>query len=163
MITFTYADNSETVEKALEAFESALADNRPALAEIADDFREMISEQFATEGRAGGTPWAPLALRTLRRRRGAGSTILYSTGALERSFLDPLAAGRVEELEEQSLTLGSNLPYARYHQTGTRRMPARPIVVLSGARSERWMEIVRRGIEEKTLLLGAKELGEKEL
>jgi hypothetical protein len=38
-------------------------------------------------------------------------------------------------------------------------MPARPIIVLSGTRAERWTELVRRSLEEKALLLGSKELG----
>jgi phage gpG-like protein len=161
MIEFTYALNPEPVEKALAAFQESLADQQPALAAIADDLREMIARQFASEGRAEGAPWAKLAPSTLRRRR-ASTPILYETGALLRSLGEPGAAGHVEELEGYSLTLGSRLPYALYHQTGTRRMPARPIIVLSGARSERWTEIVRREIEQKTLLLGVVQLeGEK--
>ena len=38
-------------------------------------------------------------------------------------------------------------------------MPARPLIVLSDERAERWVEMVRSGIEEKFLLLTAKELG----
>jgi phage gpG-like protein len=157
MIQFTYAVNSEPVENALATFEESLAEQSPALRRIADDFREMIAQQFATEGRAEGTPWAELAPSTLRRRR-ARTSILYETGALLRSLTEPGAAGHVEELEGYSLTLGSQLPYAGYHQSGTRRMPARPIIVLSGTRAERWAEIVRQQIAGKTLLLGAKEL-----
>ena len=162
MIEFTYALNSEPVENALAAFQESLAEQSPALTRLADDFREMMAQQFATEGRAEGTPWAELAPSTLRRRR-AGTSILYETGALFRSLAERGAAGHVEELEGYSLTLGSRLPYARYHQTGTRRLPVRPLIVLSGARAERWIEIVRRGIEEKALLFGAKDLGGKEL
>ena len=161
MIQFTYTLNSEPVENALAAFGESLADQAPALASVADDFREMIAQQFASEGRAEGTPWPELSPATLRRRH-ASTPILYKTGALLRSLREPGAAGHVEELEGYSLTLGSRLPYAVYHQTGTRRLPARPIIVLSGARSERWAEIVRQQIAEKTLLLGPMQLGGKE-
>ena len=161
LLAFTYADNSEAVDKVLAGFQDALADQAPALARVADDFREMIGQQFASEGRAEGTPWPELSPATLRRRR-ARTPILYKTGALLRSLAEPGAAGHVEELEGYSLTLGSRLPYALYHHTGTRRLPARPIIVLSGARSERWTEMVRREIEQKALLLGAKELAGKE-
>ena len=157
MIQFTYAVNSEPVENALATFEESLAEQSPALMRIADDFREMMAQQFASEGQAEGTPWAELAPSTLRRRR-ARTSILYQTGALLRSLTGPGAAGHVEELEGYSITLGSRLPYASYHQSGTRRMPARPIIVLSGARAERWTEILRSAIEEKIALLGAREL-----
>jgi phage gpG-like protein len=171
---FTAALNSEPVEQALRAFQASLADQSPALTEIADDFRAMIAEQFASEGRAGGTPWAALAPSTARRRR-SGTQLLNVTGALLDSLRQPGAPGHIEETDGQTLTLGSRLPYAMYHQTGTgagygqtygparvkgqRGMPMRPLIVLTPDRSERWTELVRQALEEKTLLLGPKELG----
>jgi phage gpG-like protein len=165
MITFTYSDNSEAVEKSLAGFQAALADEASALGEVADDFREMVAEQFATEGRAGGTPWAPVAPRS---RRGTGvppvntrrmRVPLVRTGALRDSLTRKGAAGSMEDTDGQTLSIGSRLPYAIFHQFGTRQMPARPLIVLSDARSAKWAEFVRRAIEEKTHLLGAKELG----
>ncbi|MFB3921597.1 MAG: phage virion morphogenesis protein [Terriglobia bacterium] len=189
MIKFTYADNSEEVSKALESFQAALADNTPALREIAGDFREMIAEQFASEGRAGGTPWtarntsggadiasgrgrtmsAKRKPQTWRRSamsappsgRGNTSPLLVRTGAL-RDSLTRTGAGHIEEMDEGSLILGTRVPYAMFHQLGTRRMPARPIIVLTGERAQRWSGFVRNVIEQKSLL-GANELGGKEL
>ena len=74
--------NSENVDRALENFQASLADNSEALAAVADDLRRMIAKQFATEGAAAGTPWAPLAPSTLRKSRRARSGILNLTGAL---------------------------------------------------------------------------------
>ena len=85
------------------------------------------------------------------------------TGALRDSLTTPGAAGGVEELDGGSLTLGTRLPYSMFHQLGTRRMPARPLIVLSDERSQRWTEIVQNAIEEKAVLLGAKELGATKL
>ena len=169
MIQFSYDINSDQVERALAGFQDALAENAPALREIADDFREMVAQQFASEGRAGGTPWAarhhpsvPSSLRRGSAKRGVvkGNTspLLVRTGALRDSLIG-LGAAHVEEMDERSLTLGSRLPYAIFHQLGTRHMPARPIIVLSEARSNKWTEIVRRAVEEKTTLLGPRELG----
>ncbi|HEV2349019.1 MAG TPA: phage virion morphogenesis protein [Terriglobia bacterium] len=171
---FTFDMNSGPVEQALESIESSLADNSAAFLQIADDFREMVAEQFAPEGAAGGTPWAALAPSTLRRRR-AGSGPLNSTGALLASLIDAGSAGHVEEADGQTLTLGSNLPYAMYHQTGTGRgfgqpniasgrglgrgMPMRPILILSDDRVGRWAELVGRSLEQKALVLGANEMG----
>jgi len=148
-------------------------DQAPALTEIADDFRAMIAEQFASEGRTGGTPWAPLAPSTARRRR--SGTLLNVTGALLSSLRDVGAPGHIEETNGQTLTLGSRLPYAMYHQTGTgagygqtympvrvkgqRGMPMRPLIVLTPDRVERWTELVQQALEKKTLLLGPKQLG----
>jgi phage gpG-like protein len=157
MITFSYADNSEAVGKALDAFQDSLADNSPALREIADDFREMVAQQFASEGRAGGAPWAIRKSRGGARSRSAGWPLLVRTGTLRDSLTAPGAA-HIEEMDARSLTLGSRVPYAMFHQLGTRRMPARPMIVLTDERRAEWTEIVRGTIEEKTVLLGAKEL-----
>jgi len=184
MIEFAYTITSESVDKTLTGFQGALAEQEAALAAIADDFREMMAQQFATAGRAEGTPWPPLSTpggadiapsaMSARRKpqtrhkaaRSAPPTrwhpLLVRTGALLRSLSEAGAAGHVEEIEGCWLTLGTRLPYARYHQSGTRHLPARPLIVLSGARRERWTEIVRNEIEQKALLLGAKELAGEE-
>lgn len=170
---FTYDMNSEAVDHSLAAFQGSLADNSPALKLIADDFRDMIAEQFATEGAAGGSPWAELATSTLRARR-AGSGILNSTGALLASLIDPDSADHVEETDGQSLSIGSSLPYAIFHQTGAGRgfgltsiptgrglgrgLPMRPIAVLSDERSQAWADLVGQGLDDEAVLLGAKEL-----
>lgn len=175
---FNYELNSEPASQALEAFESSLADNSPALQLIADDFRELIAEQFATEGAAGGTPWAALAPSTLRGRR-SGSSILNSTGALLASLIDSGAAGHIEESDGQSLTLGSRLSYAMFHQTGAGRgfgqssitpgrgkgrgLPMRPLIVLSDERSGRWVEILGHGLAAKAHALSGNELGGERL
>ena len=158
-MTFEGSVNSENVDRALSNFQDSLADNSDALAAVADDLRQMMAEQFATEGAAGGTPWAPLAPSTLRKSRRTRSGILNLTGALLGSLTDPGAPGHVEQIDSGQLLFGSGLPYAGFHQTGTRRMPARPIVVLSGDATARWLEIVAGQIEEKAMLLGTQELG----
>ncbi len=173
MFDLTCTTNSGALDLSLESFQASLADLSPALREIADDFREMVAEQFATQGSAGGTSWAQLAPSTLRRRRSAGAGILYLTGALFRSLVEPGARAHVEEISGASLALGSSLPYALFHQTGAGRgfgqpalsmparrgdLPMRPLIVISSERSEAWAEIVRQHLEE-TLLLGMKELG----
>jgi phage gpG-like protein len=174
MIEFTFDLNPQPLNDALAAFQASLADQSPVLGRIADDFRELIAEQFASEGRAGGTPWAELAPSTLRRKRGAAISILYETGALLRSLTDPGSADHLEESDGQSLTLGSRLPYALFHQTGTgwgfgrtgqmagqqkgRGTPMRPLIVVSPERSDAWVEMFRQALEEKTLLLGTQEL-----
>lgn len=160
-----YSDNSEAVAKSLGDFQAAIADQEGALEQVADDFREMVAEQFATEGRAEGTPWAPrksspvgATRRVARLGRGTASPLLIRTGALRDSFTRRGASGSIEKIDGQALSIGSRLPYAIFHQFGTRRMPARPIIVLSDERNAKWAEFVRRAIEEKTPLLGKAQL-----
>ena len=152
--------DSESLQRALSNFQDSLEDNSEALAAVADDLRQMVAGQFATEGAAAGTPWAPLAPSTLRKSRGLRSGMLDLTGALKGSLTELGAPGHTETTDGQQLLFGSELPYANFHQVGTRRMPARPLIVISGETTERWLEIVHSELEKKAVLLGGLQLGE---
>lgn len=80
------------------------------------------------EGTRWGRQWAPLAPYTLaeKARKGYPLDTLVRTGALRRDMtVRPLG---FETFSQQSLSAGTRLRYARFHQRGTRNMPARPIV-----------------------------------
>lgn len=67
-------------------------------------------------------PWAPLAASTVREKQKKG----YSEGILKRSGL-LFRSPRVISTTNTMVTVGSDRPYAKYHQLGTKKMPARPI------------------------------------
>lgn len=160
MIKFTYTVSSSSIDSALGSLLEAAGDYREALEEISADFREMAARQFATEGGAEGTPWPPLAPSTARRRK-VKTGLLVSSGLLARSLGARGAEGGVEETDARTLTLGTRVLFAAFHQFGTSRMSARPLIVLTAARAAKWTEIVRRGIERRTGVLGPGELGEE--
>ena len=123
-----------------------------ALRCVYDDFRAK------SDGGTGrdGVKWADLAESTLERRRAKGivhDAILRETEALRQS-LEPgsMAPGQVFRLEQGSVTVGSEIPYADHHQNGTPRMPARPIVPVDGAIPPGWeaelQEGAARGMEK---------------
>jgi phage gpG-like protein len=83
--------------------------------------------------------------------------ILKASGALEESLTKPTDRNTIATvLNRKSLLLGTKLPYAPYLQFGTKKMPARPFLVVgteSGAwansthmqrRKERWMELLEK-------------------
>ena len=119
MIVLSATSNFEQVDRGLARYQASLEDHSPALLAIADDLREMIAEQFATEGAAGGTPWAPLAPSTLRGHHARRGGILNLTGALLGSLTEKGAPGHVEDSDGRELVFGTELPYATFHQTGT--------------------------------------------
>jgi phage gpG-like protein len=90
---------------------------------ISQELRRRVQEQFLTEGQAYGQHW----LERKRETRGSKNRpILFQTGRLRQSFLE--GPEHIEEAEGTALTFGSRVPYAIFHQLGTRRMPARPIL-----------------------------------
>jgi phage gpG-like protein len=78
---------------------------------------------------ASGMRWQPLAASTIRRRRKGKNRrgkvqILRDTGILFNS-LAQAQPFNVLSIVPGVVTIGTEVPYARYHQSGTARMPAR--------------------------------------
>jgi hypothetical protein len=81
--------------------------------------------QFATEGEFGGERWAPLSPLYAARKAidHPGKKILEATGAMRRAASNPRRS-----VTPTSLTLTIDDDKLEYHQDGTSRMPARPLV-----------------------------------
>jgi len=92
------------------------------------DFHEIMRSQFESEGRVGGSPWAPLASAYLRWKieRGYPSAILERSGQLKRSFEG--GAGAVILKDPKKMKIGTSVYYAKFHQLGTKTMPARKLI-----------------------------------
>jgi phage gpG-like protein len=91
---------------------------------ISEELRQRIREQFLTEGAAYGQHWLE---RKRETRSSQGKPLLFRTGRLQRSFQQE-GPDHIEESDGTTLTFGSRVPYAIFHQIGTRNMPARPIL-----------------------------------
>jgi phage gpG-like protein len=104
------------------AFRAALLDLGPLWERFSEEMTEIEDERFASEGHGR---WAPLAESTLRdrARRGFGpGPILQRTGNLRESLVDPARAAKTTP---RTMTWGSDVDYARYHQEGG-SIPGRP-------------------------------------
>lgn len=102
-------------------------DMRPAFDSVHSLIVDVEKKQFATEGAAYSGSWAPLAPSTVRHkaRRGLDPRILHATLRMMRSFTATTHADHVYRASADEMFVGSRVPYARYHQLGTRRMPRR--------------------------------------
>ena len=81
-----------------------------------------------------GVPWAPLA-RTSKRRGGPTAKPLRDTGILMASMA--AGTGHIEDIAGSSMTWGTNVFYAGFHQHGTGGIPARPFLGLTPAMEKR--------------------------
>lgn len=118
------------MEIGFSRFAGAVEDWRPAWPQVVTALRGILTEQFDTEGAHGGKAWAPLspAYAAWKAQHYPGRPILVLTGQMRSS----LTGGRgVVIPERHELTFGTPVSYARYHQTGTPRMPSRPIFALT--------------------------------
>jgi phage gpG-like protein len=89
-----------------------------ATRDAADLLEDTIHAQFEAGVDPYGMPWAPLAESTMKR--GRTPPPLTDSGAL--------AAVRVDPLQSAGILVAFDEDYARYHQSGTSRMPQRRLV-----------------------------------
>lgn len=121
----------QRLRQALNRLATSIQDYSPAWKPITQIFRDAMRGQFATGGGRGGKKWAPLsrAYSRWKERVAPGRPILVLKGDLVLS-LTTQTGDTIQNEQPLSLSLGTKLPYAKYHQNGTRRMPARPLLVI---------------------------------
>lgn len=98
---------------------------------LAEEARELADEGFAGSHDPAGTPWAPLKVR-------AGQP-LRDTGRLQRSFTKSVSSG--------GFTIRYSAAYGGYHQSGTSRMVARPMLP-GDSMPARWATSFHEAAEE---------------
>lgn len=99
-------------------------------------FIGWMRERFDTEGRFGGEQWTPLSPDYLTRKMALypGKGILYASGDLRKAASLPrrIATARTLSLiiDDAKYKHGGDVArsVAEYHQLGTNRMPARPLI-----------------------------------
>ena len=125
MITIT--TDFDSLRNALRRASRKLSDPRDLMQDAAQFAVERLEETYTAENDPYGVPWAPLAPSTLRQK--AGSAILIEKGSLNASLGYNL-------LGSQAAEIGYVDYKAKWHQDGTSKMPARPIVPDDGLPSE---------------------------
>jgi phage gpG-like protein len=119
----------DVISRTMLRFEKAAEDARPAFRTIAHLLERAALQRFESEGAYGGEKWAPLAPSTVARK-GAGKGILVDSGRLRASLTQETAADSIRVLLPQEMRWGSTVPYGKFHQSGTSRMPQRRVVKL---------------------------------
>jgi hypothetical protein len=120
----------DAVVREFRAMHRRSQDLSPAWQEFLDWWSVSNREQFASRGRRWRTPWKPLAPSTVaeKRRKGFISDPLVRDAKLRGELVGrPLG---VEHISASAVDAGTDISYAKFHQGGTRKMPARRLVNL---------------------------------
>jgi phage gpG-like protein len=112
------------------AFRAALADLTPLWEAFKPIMSAIEEEQFASEGH-GAWPGGPAYHGLVR------------TGALRGSLVDGLIS-----MGPMEMVWGSDVFYAIFHQAGTDRMPARPVIDLRGEDHEQFAQASVKWLNE---------------
>lgn len=103
-------------------------DLTPLMRGVGSIIENSTRERFSTKTAPDGSTWADLKPSTLKAKKGRGSKMV-EYGDLMRSI--------THYANSTSAAVGTDRPYAKYHQTGTKnsdgseRMEARPIFGIS--------------------------------
>lgn len=120
------APNAELISRRLRRYADAIEDARPAFELMKRALQRSEAEVFDTAGAAIAARW-PGAVEPERK---TDSRLLMATGALRNSLAQQTASTELE-ITPTRLTYGTRVPYGRFHEYGTSRMPARPFIGLS--------------------------------
>lgn len=133
MRLYAEIDGEKGIDYAIGAIREGISDWREVWPEVERIFYVATLAQFRTIGQRGGTPWAPLSAgyRKWKEKKYPGQPILVRTGRLRRSLTAVGNEDTIRDQQPMALTIGSSTPYGIFHQRGTRRMPARPPLVLT--------------------------------
>lgn len=140
----------EVFARRFTRFVSELTDLSDLWELMARDLEATVADAFRTEGASGGSAWQPLSPRyaAWKSKRYPGRGILERTRALMESFRKG-RAGHMLRIAPRTLVWGSSVDYGRYHQSGTRTMPARPIIRLTTATKQDWTRSVHAFLLER--------------
>lgn len=137
-------DGDEQVNNTLLRFLDRLEDATPAFDAVAEELVVDNRAQFASEGQFASNGWSPLSpkYRDWKMKRYPGKPILELTGALKESLTErPFG---VERINKMSMSVGTGVPYSRFHQNGTSSMPQRRPVELTGERRNSMTKTLQR-------------------
>ena len=146
---FTFECSGQTlIDRELLRFGDRTVDVSPAFHVISDLMMDETKLQFATEGGHASGGWRPLKAATIKekQRQGMRLQILQRTGALLDSLTVKGDANQVLEITPQTLTFGSRVPYADFHQTGTSHMPRRPPLAFTEPAKRAVLKVIQEWI-----------------
>lgn len=126
----------------IRAIKRRAKDFRPVFKEIRKDLEELWSNNFLENGLPSGG-WKPLDAEygSWKAVHFPGRPPMIRSGELFRSLSD--LRGTPNEIGLMRATFGTDIKYADFHQTGTKNMPARPVVFMTDRYERRWSTMAR--------------------
>ena len=115
----------EEAERALRGFTATMLDLRPFWPLLVPIFIRWMRTQFESEGAWGGHKWAPLtpAYAAWKAQHKPGRSILVADGDMKAAASRPS-----RQVAPHYMILSIVDPKIEYHQDGTPRMVARPVL-----------------------------------
>lgn len=139
----------DDVYQAFAKLEQRLRDLSKPLQKAGDQFYRFEKDAFDSEGTSSAAGrWSPLTRHYAqwKKRVAPGKPILELTGALRDSMTGPNSPDSYRQISPSEIAIGTTLVYSKFHQTGTAKMVARPIIALTDEQKTELNEIIKDGM-----------------
>lgn len=147
-------DGKAEFDRVFKRLDATFADLTPVWEVVRDEFWAIESDQFQSGGAAGASgKWKPLSKKYEAQKINKYGTFallagtLRATEALYKS-LTRKTGDSVVEIQKDSITIGTKLPYAKHHQRGGGRLPQRKIIDFSETQKTGMMKKVQKKMVE---------------
>lgn len=146
-------DNDKRFVKALDKAIKQVGDLRFAMGEISRDIFKTTKQNFILGSSGKYPPLLPKYFAFKKKVR-PGAPILVFNGTLRDSVTGTGTSDTILNIGKQSLVQGTKVPYARFVQEGTRKMPARKFLFIDDAQAIRIERIIADYVEARLEVLG---------
>jgi phage gpG-like protein len=142
-------EGDQVVDRMLKGIEERAQDMSGAWPSVLAEFRKIVTQAFATEGKSTDAgAWKPLRPSTRRERLrqgfSAAGPILQRTLRLQRSLTSD-ASGSLVAWNPRRLLIGTFVEYFPYHQSSAPRskLPRRAMIALTADQRTQLMHPIR--------------------
>lgn len=138
-VTSYIVENDEAFNRGLDRLRKNVNDLRVPFGLIRNDFHRSNKIIFELKGPGLYPDLADSTKEYKQRTLGFVYPILVRTGRLAASLVNPSNSDAVSDVDATSLLLGTNVPYAIFHQSDAPRskLPQRKVVFIDGGPSEK--------------------------
>ncbi len=157
-------ENDRSFQRGLDRLQATTSDFRIPFGSIGKAWLQSNKQIFTLKSSGKYADPKPSTVRSKLRNPGFVFPLLIKSGRLSKSLLSKSDKENVLEIGRASLVMGTTTPHAIFHQEGTKFMPARKPIFISGGPKEdakdasaggrlnRWLNIINDHILQ---LLGA--------
>lgn len=149
-IRVTGLENLQDAEGELREWGERPFDGGAAL-RIKKNWNTRIAEAYASKGKSIGMDWPPLspAYAAWKRRHFPNKSLLVLTGKMKNSLTVNKSRNVIfNRAGGRQLILGTRIKYAKFHQYGTKKMPARPFIKIDQGLVNDWAQEMRKDVEK---------------
>ena len=117
---------------------------------IRKNWMDRIDRAFVTKGQSIGTKWKPLSpsYAAWKGRHFPGRPLLVLRGPMKQSLTDESSRNAIYNRKGgRQLILGTRIKYAKFHQYGTDKMPARPFFKVDQGLVNDWAKEMAKDVE----------------